>query len=182
MKLSKSSVLSKLYCWFYVTNKLPISLCPYFWRTVLMFILFVPYCIVSLPVIIGSIFCKDFRVEIDIRDYHRTSIESPWSRVGFGVMIYVLILFFSIVLLPLLPLFIDIVPKSKLSHFITAMGIIDISGVVLFIFCIFYSFISDYFRERQMNNLIVKEKTSNIIVEMVKAKYKKYCPKIDWID
>jgi len=24
------------------------------------------------------------------------------------------------------------------------------------------------------------EKTDNIIVEMVKAKYHKYCPKIDW--
>ena len=46
----------------------------------------------------------------------------------------------------------------------------------------FIHYIQDKIKERKWENrnLPKKEKRSNIIIEMVKATYYKYCPKIDW--
>ena len=42
----------------------------------------------------------------------------------------------------------------------------------------FIHYLGEKIKERR--NLPKEEKRSNIIVEMVKATYYKYCPKIDW--
>jgi hypothetical protein len=47
------------------------------------------------------------------------------------------------------------------------------TGVAWFIY-----YLGEKIKERR--NLPKEEKRSNIIVEMVKATYYKYCPKIDW--
>ena len=46
----------------------------------------------------------------------------------------------------------------------------------------FIHYLGEKIKERkwESRNLPKKEKRSNIIVEMVKATYYKYCPKIDW--
>jgi hypothetical protein len=50
-----------------------------------------------------------------------------------------------------------------------------IIGVSSFIY-----YLGKKIKERKRRNLPKEEKRSNIIVEMVKATYYKYCPKIDW--
>jgi phosphate starvation-inducible membrane PsiE len=60
-------------------------------------------------------------------------------------------------------------------------------GLIVLAFCIWVSLIvigitwaivkTVVYLQSKNNNT---EKTDNIIVEMVKAKYHKYCPKIDW--
>jgi hypothetical protein len=60
-------------------------------------------------------------------------------------------------------------------------------AMIVFGFCVWTSLIivgiiwsifniEEYLKSKKSDD----EKTDNIIVEMVKAKYHKYCPKIDW--
>jgi len=49
MKLKTSSLSAKLYRYFYETEKMPKSLCPYFWKLVVAYLLILPLEIIGLP-------------------------------------------------------------------------------------------------------------------------------------
>ena len=49
MKLKTSSLSAKLYRHFYETEKMPKSLCPYFWKLVVAYMLVLPLEIIGLP-------------------------------------------------------------------------------------------------------------------------------------
>lgn len=54
INLSKKSVISRLYRWYYPENSLPSSYCPYFWNMIIMFIMIIPitaYCLLASPII-----------------------------------------------------------------------------------------------------------------------------------
>ena len=74
MKLNINSTSAQLYRWFYATTTMPQSLCPYFWKLVIMWLLILPYSILSLPVILMDL--KDFE--------HRTMGE----RAGMGIIFW----------------------------------------------------------------------------------------------
>lgn len=173
MNLNINTVSAKLYRWFYATNTMPQNLCPYFWKLVLMWFFILPYSILSLPIIL-----------MDLKDPdNRTTAE----RAGMGFIIWIG-LFMIAGMLSLFGLFFfDPVKDTVWSHML-AIGVIGwafaiaIGGIEFF----------KWAREKWENRNIkydengyriwepVKEKESSIIVEFVKAKYSKYCPKIDW--
>ena len=166
MKLNKNSISAKLFRWFYRTSELPTNLCPYFWKLVMAYVFAIPLFIISLPYVI-----------ID----KSSSIESLNSRIWGGFVCWV-ILFLLITALTPIMLFWHTPVKDSLLEILMIYGFfIWAAGLTLGIIW-FIHYIQDKIKERkwESRNLPKKEKRSNIIVEMVKATYYKYCPKIDW--
>jgi len=175
MKLRDKSISAKLYRWFYATNSMPQSLCPYFWKLILMWFFILPYTILSLPIIL-----IDLRMEEE---------RSTWERAGMG-FIFWFILAMIICMLSWFGLFFAKPEKNGIWSFMLVSGFIGWgASIVLGIVALF-----KWAREKWENRHVkydangrriwerVKEKEPSIIVEFVKAKYNKYCPKIDWID
>ena len=179
MKLNSNSISSKLYRWFYGTNDLPNNLCPYFWKLVLAWLVLIPYSLVCAPVIIGELINKDYR-------YHD---NSTGKRIGFSVLIYTLLFFIGCMLSSIGWFFIH--PEE--DSFYQFMGTL---GFCLWGCAIVISVVEGYkaFKEWNYSRKIKydkngyriwnepKEEKTYLVVEFTKAKYNKYCPKIDWID
>ena len=162
MKLNKNSISAKLFRWFYGTSELPTNLCPYFWKLVMAYVFAIPLFIISLPyVIIDKDSCN----------------ESLGSRIGLGFVCWV-ILFLLITALTPIMLFWHTPVKDSLLETLIEIGVFTwITGLIIGIMW-FIHHLGEKIKERR--NLPKEEKRSNIIVEMVKATYYKYCPKIDW--
>ena len=162
MKLNKNSISAKLFRWFYGTSELPTNLCPYFWKLVMAYVFAIPLFIIPLPYVIIE---------------KSSSIESLNSRIWGGFVCWV-ILFLLITALTPIMLFWHTPVKDSLLETLIEIGVFTwITGLIIGIMW-FIHHLGEKIKERR--NLPKKEKRSNIIVEMVKATYYKYCPKIDW--
>ena len=162
MKLNKNSISAKLLRWFYGTSELPTNLCPYFWKLVMAYVFAIPLFIIPLPYVIIE---------------KSSSIESLNSRIWGGFVCWV-ILFLLITALTPIMLFWHTPVKDSLLETLIEIGVFTwITGLIIGIMW-FIHHLGEKIKERR--NLPKKEKRSNIIVEMVKATYYKYCPKIDW--
>ena len=173
MKLNINSVSARLYRWFYSTAQMPQSLCPYFWKLVLMWVFIVPYTIISLPCIL-----------MDLKDPdHKTTGE----RAGVGIILW-FILFMLISMLSWFGLFFATPTKDSIWWHAIGAGLIG-WGVAFVFGCVA---LFKWSKEKWDNRRIKydedgyriweepKEKQPSIITEFIKAKYNKYCPKIDW--
>lgn len=49
MKINYNSLSAKIYRYFYTTETMPTNLCPYFWKSLIATILFIPYYILTIP-------------------------------------------------------------------------------------------------------------------------------------
>ena len=162
MKLNKNSISAKLFRWFYGTSELPTNLCPYFWKLVMAYVFAIPLFIIPLPYVIIE---------------KSSSIESLNSRIWGGFVCWV-ILFLLITALTPIMLFWHTPVKDSFLEILIEIGIFTwLTGLIIGIMW-FIHHLGEKIKERR--NLPKEEKRSNIIVEMVKATYYKYCPKIDW--
>ncbi len=177
MKLNANSLNAKLYCWFYGqrTHQLPNNLCPYFWKLVLAWFLLVPYALFSLPVIlVQEVFDKSYE----------NGDNKFGERLGISAIIYIFL--FALFVLCVGAgalfttyakggLFANMLPGAIMLWFgLTGVGIYH--GIMYLIQKIREPKIvydNDGYR-------VYPEKKSNLVVEFVKAKYNRYCPKIDW--
>ena len=164
MKANKNSLHSKLYKFTY-NSELPINLCPYFWKLVFAFIVFIPNFILQLPPII-------FKDTEDCKDKRDS-----------GIIIYILlgllylILFFNYHLI-----------KAIFGCYSYTQECVNLAiGINTFIFVIVSIIMIDKYQYEILSLFInqnkddsKEEKTPNIIIEFIKAKKNKYCPKIDW--
>jgi hypothetical protein len=162
MKLNKNSISAKLFRWFYRTSELPTNLCPYFWKLVMAYVFAIPVFIISLPY---AIIDKD------------SCNESLGNRIGKGLVCWFGLFLLITALTPIM-LFWYTPVKDSFLEILIIWGLLTwmiglIIGVMWFI-----HHLGEKIKERR--NLPKEEKRSNIIVEMVKATYYKYCPKIDW--
>jgi hypothetical protein len=166
MKLNKNSTSAKLFRWFYGTSELPTNLCPYFWKLVMAYVFAIPLFIITLP---------------DVITDKSSSQESLGGRIGLGFGGWFLLSALIAALTPIVLFWYTPDKDSLLQHLIFC-GISEwVIGLILGIIW-FIHYLNDKIQERkwERRNLPKKEKRSNIIVEMVKATYYKYCPKIDW--
>ena len=163
MILNHNSISAKLYRWFYGTHIMPNNLCPYFWKLVIAYTFALPVLILSLPQIIVSK-GKDW--------------DTLANRIIVGIIAYVLLLG-AISMLSVFGLFFVLPEKNSWYATMLAIGISlwTISVVVGVPYLI--NKLLEKWKERRYNRYPEEPKV-NIIVEMVKAKYHKYCPKIDW--
>jgi hypothetical protein len=162
MILNKNSISAKLFRWFYGTRELPTNLCPYFWKLVMAYVFAIPLFIITLPYAI---------IDKDSRN------QSLGERIGLGIVCW-FILSLLIAALSLIMLFWYTPVKDSFLESLIHCGFAVwatglMTGVMWFIY-----YLGEKIKERR--NLPKEEKRSNIIVEMVKVTYYKYCPKIDW--
>jgi hypothetical protein len=75
MELNLNSLTAKLYRWFYNQYEMPNSLCPYFWKMIIMYVFIIPYSIISLPQIIFELITKE---------------RSEAPRIAIGGILYIL--------------------------------------------------------------------------------------------
>jgi len=176
MKLNINSISARLYRWFYSTSQMPQSLCPYFWKLVLMWFFIVPYTIISLPCIL-----------MDLKDPdHKTTGE----RAGVGAIMWFILSMLFCMMSWIGVFFIEPVKDTLWFHMLGAGFIGWLTAIVLGSMLAIKWFIENR-RERKYRRIKYdedgyriweepKEKQPSIITEFIKAKYNKYCPKIDW--
>jgi hypothetical protein len=174
MKLNLNSTSAKLYRWLYVKEEMPQNLCPYFWKLVLMWVFIIPYTIISLPSIL-------------MNSVNRDTHQSSGERFGVGIILWFIIGMLISMLSWIGVFFFEPVKDTIWMHML-------VIGFIGWGFSIVFSAIAlfKWSKEKWQNRHVkydengwriwepVKEKESSIFVEFVKAKYKKYCPKIDW--
>jgi amino acid transporter len=165
MKLDQNSLSAKLYRWFYKTDTMPTNLCSYFWKLVTAVIFGLPVAILTVPHMV--IYHKD------------DSRNSFGERIVISLVIWLLIAA-VISMISSLGFFFYMPDTESLLWLIMGIGgffwgILIIVGIGFGI-----SWSIDKTKEHLQSKNSNTEKTDNIIVEMVKAKYHKYCPKIDW--
>jgi hypothetical protein len=167
MKLNQNSISAKLYRWFYKTDTMPTNLCPYFWKLVTAVILSPLFAIYTLP--------------YEIINYKRSR---RWDTYGdmLGISLSCWCLIAAVIcMISSLRLFFYIPNKSS-SLWVIMEEIGCILWGCLILVGITWAIIKTvkYLHNDNHSKNSNTEKTDNIIVEMMKAKYHKYCPKIDW--
>lgn len=180
MKLNANSLSAKLYCWFYgkPKNYLPNNLCPYFWKLVLAWVLLVPY----------SLFCTLYILTSEIfNDNYKNGDHKSGERIGMSAILNGIVFMLLLMINVVVCFFVDYTPKSIFSALLPP-GIMV--WVVVICFSIYYGIkaLVEHIKDRRIprdeNGYTIysgyKEKKPNLMVEFVKAKYGKYCPKIDW--
>lgn len=166
MKLDKNSISAKLFRWFYSAKELPTNLCPYFWKLVVAYMLAIPLFVICLPTTI---------LNID------SSYESVGERIGMGLLYWVIIFMLISALSPISLFWVS--PKvGTFLWFLIACGFMVWAALLGVGIVYLPTEIRDRLKERkwEKRNEPKKEKRPNIIIEMIKATYHKYCPKIDW--
>jgi hypothetical protein len=179
MKLNSNSISSKLYRWFYGTNDLPNNLCPYFWKLVFAWFIVIPYSLFCVPFILMELFDKNYKF----------TDNSTGKRIGYSLLTYSLLFFVGCMLSSIVWFFIQ-PEKGSFYNFMGALGFL------LWVASIIIGVVEGYkaYKEWNYNRKIKydengyriwnqpKEEKTYLVVEFVKAKYNKYCPKIEWND
>lgn len=161
MKASTQSLHAKLYKFTYLGN-LPESLCPYFWKLVLATIIFIPNFILQLPAI-----CMD---KFDLTE------ENCHDRMGRGFAFYFIIIVAILFAVGNYNIVGYFAGNNFYPDMIPPAVVIDIIALAVLIVVGYHS-IKDAYSIKYP----YKEKHPSIIKEFVKAKYNKYCPKIEWM-
>ena len=168
----KSSLPSRYYKWFYAEYDLPTNLCPYFWKSMFMYIMTVPYLILSLPTLI-------------IAAINRDDPDDTWQRLIIGIVIYAAIfLAWSFLFVPYFILVWGDVDAVGFWNVLMVVGLLVwIIGIIIGIFQLIKLILryAARFGEKTVDT-IQYSKPTNMITAFVKAKYHKYCPKIEWED
>lgn len=165
MNSSYNSITAKLYRWFYVTDKMPTNLCPYFWKCVLMYLLILPYTIFSLPSILLDLIpsMKDF-------NNIKSTMDRPKSAIGLYFILYLVIsVIFTLI-------FIWSATPSDIDNYahLYLPGVIISATTLIGLVGFLYTKNKKHRGERN--------KTDNITISFIKSRYNKYCPKINWVD
>ena len=159
---------------------MPQNLCPYFWKLVIMWILIIPYSLLSLPVIIGK------------NEIEEWGVRPLAGAFGWGILFIIFVAIF-----PITYLFWGWFDSKTLfgswqlaGIFVWSMILIGSVtwGILEFIKRgvekkrhIKEEWIYDEYGDYVRNpDYVPFEARPNIIKEFIKAKYNKYCPKIDW--
>ena len=178
MKLNPYSIPNKIHFWFYgVENFETIKNgCPWFWKSVLMWLLIVPYVVFCIPVI---------GYEIHTKKYANNGSNSVYARVGISLGFYVALFILFAAILSASLLFTAYEER-------TFFGAIAHAGIVIWAAAIFFSVLEGikYLREKYSEkkratryNKMIKGEDPNrgsAVYEMISAFYYKYCPKIEW--
>lgn len=174
MKLNINSNTAQLYRWFYGTSRMPESLCPYFWKLVLMWTFILPYSILSFPVII-------------MERLDRSQTHSTGERAGLGFIAWFILLILTGMVSWIGLLFVEPI-KDTLYWHLTVIGVLGWAVALGLGVSTLFNYLRKQWKNRNIKydefgrriwNPIVEEQDS-IFVSFVKASYNKYCPKIDW--
>lgn len=177
MNLNLNSQTAKMYRWFYATGSMPNTLCPYFWKLVIMWIFIVPYSILSIPYLFMNYF-----TDKDWSNKGTSIIEKPFAGGLLWVMVFLVgAMLFSI------SLFWVVFPEESF------LFIVQLFGTIMWLAAFGYGiyFVTGWAFEKYKNSKIKYDadgyriwdepkKQDSVVIHFIKATYNKYCPKIDW--
>jgi hypothetical protein len=184
MELNRNSISARVYRDFYNQSQMPESLCPYFWKLVFAWPITIILAPLAFPIWIMERKSQD-RMEVPM-----------FVKALFSVaLLAVLYLIFCIGVF-ISSYWITYYQKTIwYKWWIAGVTSSFIASVLIIFFGIYYSV--GLYKERQRklryqaewdengNWIPVEDRQplkSNIIVEFIRAKYNRYCPKIDWKD
>ena len=167
MELNRNSISARVYREVYNTRHMPESLCPYFWKLVLAY----PLIVVLLPLLIPTWITLKLSGDESDAPIGAKAVMGA-ILYGFGFMIFMIGVFIS-------SFWITYYIKTTMYQFYICGGFITLILGVAGGYLLVKSLIVNRKYKRKFNNEYVEEKP-NLIVEFVKSKYNKYCPKITW--
>ncbi len=162
MKINYNSTSSKLYRWFYDTHRMPETLCPYFWKLVFAWFLTIILSPLLLPTWITRKVTNDFDENVPI---------GPYAFMGF--LIYGMLFIIASVGVFISAYWVTYYRGNILHGMYVGGGITLSIGIVVLI-----TYFTNQLHKKKKQKY--KEPKPSILVEFIKAKYHKYCPKIDW--
>lgn len=178
MRLNENSFTPKLYKWFYGVSEsqgLPKNLCPYFWKVLLMYSTFIPYVLFSIPVVVYDLFDKQYE----------NGDRKTGERLGVSVGVYIALFIIASLISAIVALFINVEPKSSLE-ILVVIGTIFWLGLIIFGVIEGIKYLKEYttrdepYYDETQDRWVVKRAKINLTAEFIKAKYNKYCPKLEW--
>ena len=183
MKLDLNSVNAKLYRWFYATQSMPQSLCPYFWKLLIAWTFCVPYAIITAP--------------IRNKLFNSSEWDNGAQMIGLSLMLWSVIGVIISMVYSITSLW-GYYPEKSFLGTIQRIGVVTfftlcVIGLLVVIILLFKYFIEKKRDKRRRMIWSTSEEdyilnpdyrgdTPNLLLEFIKAKYNKYCPKIDWLD
>lgn len=180
MRLNKNSVTSRLYKWFYGVAEyqgLPNNLCPYFWKVVLMYLTIIPYTLFSIPVVVYDLFNKGYK----------NGDRKVGERLGISAGVYIGVLIITSLITAIVGFFTPIEIKS-FWEFCQVLGCLFWAGLIVIGVIEGVKYLREYstkdegYWDDTQDKWVVKKTKVNLTTEFIKAKYNKYCPKIDWFE
>lgn len=168
MKVYENSLHAKLYKFTYSSN-LPTNLCPYFWKLVFGFLVFIPNFLLQLPALIYNLFKREY--DDDCGDNRST---------GFAFWIVVLILYlYGRITYNMILAFMNYNPYDL--KWASAGMVINIAIIVIAMWFVSKKLYENYkYKKTVAKGGVYAEDEPSIIEEFIKAKYNKYCPKLEW--
>jgi hypothetical protein len=166
MTLNENAPLARLYRWFYLDDQMPKSLCPYFWKLVLMWIAIIPVTLFSIPTFIMAAIFKDPKV------------ERLGERIGISTIIWLGLWVISTLIVAIISFFVSFQPEGDLDLF-AKLGYVFWVVIICVILYHQYRKMQDKRIEKKRKGVKSEPKVS-IVKEFIKATYNKYCPRITW--
>lgn len=144
----------------------PTNLCPYFWQLLFALVLSLTVGLLLLPFYLGDRLFKG-------KDYKEGYFRN--ANIGKAIVIYLFVgeLFTMIAIFFIGFNFDNPIVGFGVMGWIVAL----IAGII-----IFKKWLDDNKKPVQYHYKPPKEKKPSILVEFIKAKYNRYCPKITWRD
>jgi len=144
-----------------------------------------------MPILLES--CVDvfniysIRVVYDLFDkQYRNGDRKTGERLGISVGVYIALFAISALISAIVALFIK-VDKGSWFEFLVAGGVLIWVGLIVIGIIEGvkhlreYTTTNDSYYDEQQDKWVVKKTKVNMTSEFIKAKYNKYCPKIDWV-
>jgi hypothetical protein len=168
---SQNSMHAKLYKFTY-GQYLPDGLCLYFWKLVIATIIFIPNFIMQFPSRTLAYVLGKFNKEDNTGD----EMVGPSDYMVLGVISYIAIFISIIYFYGIVSLVKEMFNCYSYNHYAANLSL-TLTLAVLAIIGLRYLVI--YLANRE-EKITVKE--PSVIKEFIKAKYGKYCPRINWKD
>jgi hypothetical protein len=175
MKLDKNSNTARLYRWFYGKDSMPNNLCPYFWKVVASYALALPVFLFTIP---SSIVYRKGEDKVKLKTTEKILPSLILWGIAYAALSMVSVSAFFFM------------TSKEIENTVLLFSMV-ITGISLWFLLILGGFIYlvyllvkkalDWNWERDFRNLGKGKKPRvNLVSEFIKAKYNKYCPKIDW--
>jgi hypothetical protein len=178
MELNRNSISARVYRNFYETSNMPESLCPYFWKLVAAW----PVTILFLPLLLPFWIAENFNKD--------KSNRMPFPAQAFiGILMYGVLFCVFCIGVTISSIWITHYQGTHwYDWYLTGWVGIFVALVGSIVFLI--SKLKERRRQKRMGSRYDENgnylpyggepEKSNILVEFIRAKYNKYCPKIDW--
>ena len=172
MTLNENSLNANLYRWFYGKFNLPTNLCPFFWKLVAAWILLIPFSLFCLPTIVMDIFFSNSTL----------GKEKPGDRLWISLVIWIGLFLATCMGLAIVLFFTELGGFTDLGRTGILLWIIGFIIGTIYLFSHGYDKYQDSKKKYgEYGRRIYEEKTDNILIGFIKAKYNEWCPVITWI-